>query len=131
MAETGKEVNTPSQLITNHIAELSDWRGQRMVALRQLIHEVDPEIAEEWKWGTPVFTHKGMVCALGAFKDHVKVNFFKGADLPDPHKLFNAGLEAKGTRAIDFHEGDSVNKPSLKELIRAAVDRNLSGGKKK
>ncbi len=122
---------TPSQLITNYIAELGDWRGKLLARLRQIILKVDPDMTEEWKWGTPVWSHNGDVVAVGAFKDHLKINFFKGATLPDPHSLLNAGLEAKATRAIDFHEGDKIDEPALKELIRAAVAYNLSGGKKK
>jgi hypothetical protein len=122
---------TPSQLITNHIAELADWRGKMLARLRKLILAADPGIVEEWKWGTPVWSHQGNVVAVGSFQDHVKVNFFKGASLPDPHGLFNAGLEAKATRAIDLYEGDKLNEPAVKGLIRAAVDYNLSGGKKK
>jgi len=122
---------TPSQLISDHIAELADWRGKSMTRLRKLILAADPDIVEEWKWGTPVWSHGGNVVAAGAFQDHVKVNFFKGASLPDPHGLFNAGLEAKATRAIDLHEGDKINEPALKELIRAAVAFNRSGSKKK
>ena len=122
---------TPSQLITNQIAELDDWRGKLLARLRKLVLAVDPDIVEAWKWGTPVWSHQGDVVAVGAFQDHVKINFFKGASLPDPHGLFNAGLEAKATRAIDFHEGDKINEPALKELIRTAVAYNLSGGKKK
>ena len=121
----------PAQLITNHIAELADWRGKLLARLRKLILAVDPDIVEEWKWGTPVWSHKGNVVAVGAFQDHIKVNFFKGVSLPDPHGLFNAGLDAKASRAIDFHEGDKLNEPALKELIRAAVAQNVSGGKKK
>ena len=117
--------------ITNYIVELADWRGKLLARLRKLILAADPDIVEEWKWGTPVWSHKGNVVAVGAFQDHVKVNFFKGASLPDPHGLFNAGLEAKATRAIDLHEGDKLNEPALKELVRAAVAYNLSGGKKK
>jgi hypothetical protein len=120
-----------SQLITTYIAELADWRGDMLARLRKLILEADPEIAEEWKWDTPVWSHKGNVVAVGAFKDHVKLNFFKGAALNDPHGLFNAGLEAKASRAIDFHEGDDINESALKDLVRAAVAHNLSGGKKK
>ncbi len=116
----------PTQLIDKYIAELSDWRGKTMSKLRSLLHEVDPNIVEEWKWGTPIFSHEGMVCALGAFKDHVKINFFQGAALPDPHKLFNAGLDAKKTRAIDISENDKINEPALKDLIRAAVTHNSS-----
>ena len=122
---------TPSQLITNQIAELADWRGKMLARLRKLILEAAPDITEEWKWDTAVWSHKGNVVAIGAFKDHVKINFFKGASLEDPKGLFNAGLEAKATRAIDLFEADKINEPALKKLIRAAVDYNLSGGKKK
>ena len=121
----------PAQLITNHIAELADWRGKLVARLRKLILAADPDIVEEWKWGTPVWSRKGNVVAVGAFQDHVKINFFKGASLPDPHGLFNAGLEAKATRAIDLYESDRLNEPALKELIRAAVAYNLAGGKAK
>lgn len=122
---------TPSQLITNQITELGDWRGKLIARLRKLILEADPDMTEEWKWDTAVWTHNGMVCSTGAFKDHVKLNFFKGASLKDPKHLFNAGLEAKATRAIDFSEGDKINEPALKELVRAAVAYNASSGKKK
>ena len=122
---------TPSQLITNQIAELADWRGKLLARLRKLILEAAPGITEEWKWGTAVWSHNGNVVAVGAFKDHLKINFFKGASLKDPKGLFNAGLDAKATRAIDLHEGDKINEAVLKELIRAAVALNTSGGKKK
>ena len=115
-----------SQLITNQIAALGDWRGQMLARLRELILAAEPGITEEWKWGTGVWTNNGLVCAAGAFKDHVKLNFFKGASLKDPKGLFNAGLEAKATRAIDFHEGAKIDAPALKALIRAAVASNLS-----
>ena len=121
---------TPSQRITNHIASLTDWRGPMLARLRALIHDAALGIAEEWKWDTPVFAYKGNVVATGAFKDHVKLNFFKGASLDDPHGLFNAGLEAKATRAIDIHEGDDIDESALQDLIRAAVALN-AGGKKK
>jgi hypothetical protein len=120
---------TPSQLITQRIEELGDWRGQRMARLRQLILEAAPGISEEWKWDTPVWSHTGNVVAVGAFKDYLKINFFKGASLPDPKGLFNAGLEAKTSRGIDLHEGDKLNEAALKELIRAAVA--LNAGKPK
>ena len=120
---------TASQNITNHIAELADWRSTMMAQLRQLILDANPALVEEWKWGTPVWSHHGNVVAAGAFKDHVKLNFFKGASLPDPDHLFNAGLEAKATRAIDIYEGDPINEPALQELIRAAVAQNA--GKQK
>jgi hypothetical protein len=117
----------PTERIDKQIAELADWRGQMFVQLRKLIHEADPGITEEWKWETAVWSHQGLICALGAFKKSVKMNFFQGAFLEDPHKLFNAGLDAKKTRAIDFHEGDTINESALKDLIRAAVAYNVGG----
>ena len=126
-----KDGMAPSQLITNQIAELADWRGKMLARLRKLILEAAPDIAEEWKWDTAVWSQKGLVCSAGAFKDHVKLNFFKGASLKDPKGLFNAGLEAKATRAIDLHEDDKINESALKELIRSAVELNASGGKKR
>src|SRR5437867_786125 len=113
-----------SEQITKRISELSDWRGRLLARLRRLILEADPAIVEEWKWETPVWSHNGNVAAVGAFQDHVKINFFKGASLPDPHRLFNAGLDAKATRAIDIYEGDTIDEPALKELLRAAVALN-------
>jgi hypothetical protein len=121
----------PSQEIDKFINDLTDWRGKWIKQFRALILKTAPEVAEDWKWGVPVWTCKGNVVASGVFKDHVKLNFFKGASLPDPKKLFNAGLEAKATRAIDIAEGDKVDEAALKDLIRAAVDLNASGGKKK
>jgi hypothetical protein len=125
-----KDSLTPSQLITNQIAELAGWRGDLLARLRQLIHAAAPGITEEWKWDTAVWSQKGNVLAAGVFKDHIKLNFFKGASLVDPQGLFNAGLDAKASRAIDFSEGDEIQEAALKELIRAAVAYNLSGGKK-
>ena len=122
---------TPSQEIDKFINDLSDWRGTWIRKFRALILKTAPEVAEDWKWGFPVWTCKGNVVASGVFKDHVKLNFFKGASLPDPKKLFNAGLEAKATRAIDIAEDDKVDEAALKDLIRAAVAFNVSGGKKK
>ena len=121
---------TASQQIDNHIKELGDWRGELLARLRKLILSASPELTEEWKWGTPVWSYKGNVVAGGAFKDHIKLNFFKGASLKDPNSLFNAGLDAKATRGIDFHEGDEMDEVALKELVREAVAFNKSGGKK-
>src|SRR5256885_16558202 len=92
-----------SKLIDKQIAELPDWRGKTIAKLRKIIHEADPEIAEEWKWNTAVFSHSGLVVAVVAFKGNVKINFFQGANLLDPSKLFNAGFDVKNTRAMDFH----------------------------
>ncbi len=122
---------TPSQFITNQIAGLPDWRGKLLARLREVVHEAAPDIVEEWKWETAVWSQKGNVVAAGVFKDHVKLNFFKGASLEDPYGLFNAGLEAKASRAIDLFEGDEIDESALKDLIRSAVAYNLSGGKKK
>jgi len=113
-----------SEQITNHINQLVDWRGKTLAQLRRLIREVDPGLTEEWKWNTPLWSHNGNVVAVGAFRDHVKVNFFKGASLEDPRGLFNAGLEAKETRAIDIHEGDRIDKAAVQDLVRAATALN-------
>ncbi|HLZ60248.1 MAG TPA: DUF1801 domain-containing protein [Ktedonosporobacter sp.] len=115
----------PSELIDKQIAELADWRGPMIGRLRKLILEADPDITEEWKWDTAVWSHQGLVCSVGAFKKAVKINFFQGASLEDQHKLFNAGLDAKKTRSIDFHEGDAVDEAALKDLIRTAVAYNV------
>jgi hypothetical protein len=115
----------PSEQIDKQIADAPGWQGATLSRLRQLIHEADPEVREEWKWSTAVFSHDGMVCALGAFKDHVKVNFFKGAALADPHGLINAGLESKATRAIDIFEGNVLDERGLIDLVKEAVDLNV------
>jgi hypothetical protein len=121
----------PSQQITDQIARLGDWRGKTLARLRKVIHEAAPDITEEWKWDTAAWKHKALVCSAGIFKDHVKLNFFKGASLKDPKGLFNAGFDAKTTRAIDFREGDNVDTPALKNLIRAAAALDASGGEKR
>jgi hypothetical protein len=114
----------PNELIDDLIAKTPDWRGRIFTTLRKIIHDADPEIIEEWKWGTAVNTNQGLVLAAGPFEGTVKMNFFQCACLPDPQKLFNAGPEAKKTRAIDFREGDKISEPALKALIRAAVAHN-------
>jgi hypothetical protein len=126
-----KDGRSPSELITNMIEELADWRGALLAQLRKLILDAAPDLTEEWKWGTAVWVHKGNVLSAGAFKDHVKLNFFKGASLDDPSRLFNAGFEAKATRAIDFHQGAKIDLEALNGLVRAAVALNTSGGKRK
>ena len=132
MKETASQAGLPpSQLITQQIAGLADWRGELLARLRTLIHEAAPDIVEGWKWDTAVWSQNGDVVSAAAFKDHLKLNFFKGASLADPQGLFNAGLEAKASRAIDFKEGDQIQEAALKELIRTAVAYNLSVGKKK
>ena len=126
-----KDGLSASQHIDNYIKDLTDWRGKMIACLRKLILEAAPDLTEEWKWDTPVWSQKGNVVAAGVFKDHVKLNFFKGASLKDANKLFNAGLDAKATRAIDFSEGDDINEAALKDLVREAVAYNTSGSKKK
>jgi hypothetical protein len=113
-----------SQQITGYITALGDWRGTMLAGLRKIILDASPELSEEWKWGSPVWTHNGLVCAASAFKDHVKVNFFKGASLKDSKRLFNAGLDAKTMRSVDFHQGDKVDVSVLKAMVRAAVGQN-------
>jgi len=122
---------TPSQEIDKFIKEQTDWRGKWIAKFRALILKTAPEVTEEWKWGVPVWSYNGNVVASGVFKDHVKLNFFKGASLNDPKGLFNAGLEAKATRAIDISENDKIDEKALKELIRAAVEFSGAGKKKK
>jgi hypothetical protein len=126
-----KDSANASQQIDDYIQGLSDWRGNLLAQLRQLIREAAPELSEEWKWETPVWSYKGNVVAAGVFKDHVKLNFFKGASLADPNGLFNAGLDAKASRGIDLHEGDDIDAGALRDLVRAGVAHNASGGKKK
>jgi hypothetical protein len=122
---------SPSLQIDNYIKTLDDWRGRMVARLRKLILDADPNLTEEWKWDTPVWSHKGNVVAAGVFKDHVKLNFFKGASLADPKGLFNAGLDAKATRAIDIVDGKEIDEAALKDLVRSAVAYNTSGSKKK
>ena len=120
-----------SVLIDERIKELSDWRGKTFARLREIIHEADPEITEEWKWrGTPTFSHGGIVCTGETYKSVVKMTFAKGAALKDPSGLFNSSLEGNVRRAIDIHEGEKIDEPALKDLIRAAVTLNLSARNK-
>src|SRR5919197_6050777 len=122
-----QEKEAPSQAIDAKIEELGDWRGRTLARVRTLIKQADPEVVEEWKWvkptsgGTPVWSHHGGICTGEVYKDKVKLTFFKGASLEDPSGLFNSSLDGKVRRAVDFHEGDSVDEEALKDLIRAAV----------
>ncbi|HET9681973.1 MAG TPA: DUF1801 domain-containing protein [Candidatus Limnocylindrales bacterium] len=113
-----------STQIDGFIAALEGWQRETVGRLRRLIHEADPDIVEEWKWGVPVYADHGNVCATGVFRDGVKLNVFKGASLPDPSGLFNAGLEAKTSRAIDLREGQFPDESALKALIREAAAAN-------
>jgi hypothetical protein len=118
---------SPSQLIDARIAELGDWRGEMLGRLRALLKEADPEIVEEWKWrGVPVWCHDGMICTGETYKSVVKMTFAKGAALKDPSRLFNASLDGNTRRAIDFREGEKIDRKALKALIRAAVTLNKS-----
>ncbi|MGD0849542.1 DUF1801 domain-containing protein [Bradyrhizobium sp.] len=122
---------TPSQRIDQLIAGITDWRGKTFAGIRNSILEADPQIIEEWKWmGSPVWSRDGMIAVANAHKDKVKLTFAYGAKLPDPDKLFNAGLEGNARRAIDFFEGDRINARALKNLVRAAIDYNQTKLKK-
>jgi hypothetical protein len=116
---------SPSALIDAKIKELADWRGKTLAKVREIIHAADPEILEEWKWSIPVFSHDGIVCTGETYKKAVKLTFAKGASLKDPSRLFNSSLEGNVRRAIDIHEGEKINEPALKDLIRAAVELNM------
>ncbi len=119
--------DSASRLIDARIEELGDWRGETLARVRGLIKQVDPEAAEEWKWrGVPVWSHAGMICTGETYKNVVKLTFAKGASLADPSRLFNSSLEGNTRRAIDLHEGDKIDEPALKALIRAAVALNTS-----
>jgi hypothetical protein len=120
-------VESASALIDEKIQGLGDWRGKTLARVRQLIREADPEILEEWKWGTPVWSHAGIVCTGETYKAVVKMTFAKGAALKDPSALFNSSLEGNVRRAIDIREGDEIDEKALKNLIRAAVVLNLEG----
>jgi hypothetical protein len=128
--------NSASAILDAKIKELSDWRGKTLAKVRQIIHQADADIVEEWKWvkatspGTPVFSQSGIVCTAETYKNVVKMTFAKGASLKDPSRLFNSSLEGNVRRAIDVHEGDTINESALKDLIRAAVALNLEGKKK-
>jgi hypothetical protein len=116
---------SPSQLITERIAELGDWRGETLARVRKLVKEADPDITEEWKWrGVPVWSDNGIVCTGESYKSHVKLTFLKGASINDPKRLFNASLEGNARRAIDLREGDKIDEGAFKDIIRAAVELN-------
>src|SRR5258705_10814856 len=126
-------VESASAFIDQKIKELGDWRGKTLAKVREIVHEADPEIVEEWKWakptspGTPVWSHGGIVCIGETYKNVVKMTFAKGAALKDPAGLFNSSLAGNLRRAIDIHERDKVDEAALKDLIRAAVALNLEG----
>jgi hypothetical protein len=118
-----------SQQIDARIKELTDWRGETLARLRALVKQADPEVAEEWKWSVPVWSHAGIICTGETYKKAVKLTFAKGASLNDPSGLFNSSLEGATRRAIDFHEGDKIDEKAFKALIRAAVALNTKSKK--
>jgi hypothetical protein len=120
-------VDDASALIDGKIQELGDWRGEMLAKVRDIIHEADPEIVEEWKWmGTPVWSHGGNICTGETYKKVVKLTFARGASLKDPKKLFNSSLDGNVRRAIDITEGEEIDEKALKDLIRGAVALNLA-----
>jgi len=122
-----QEEQSPSRLIDERIAELGDWRGEMLARVRSLIRQADPEVVEEWKWrGVPVWEHSGIICTGESYKSVVKLTFAKGASLEDPSGLFNSSLDGNTRRAIDIHEGATIDAEALKALIRAAVALNTS-----
>jgi hypothetical protein len=130
-SEDKHEGESAAQLITRRIADLDDWRGEMLARVRALIQAAEPDILEEWKWrGTPVWSRHGIVCTGETYKSVVKLTFAKGAALKDPAGLFNASLDGNVRRAIDIREGDKIDAPALKALIRAAAELNAAGKKK-
>jgi hypothetical protein len=126
--ESPVPVASAAALIDAKIKELGDWRGEMLAKVREIVREADPDIIEEWKWmGTPVWSHGGLVCTGETYKNVVKMTFAKGAALKDPSGLFNSSLDGNARRAIDIREGDKVDEPALKDLIRVAVALNLEG----
>ena len=132
-----KHDQAASDLISNRIAELRDWRGDTLRRVRALIRDADPEVVEEWKWakatspGVPVWSHQGIICTGESYKSVVKLTFARGASLKDPSGLFNASLEGNVRRAIDIHEGEDVNASAFKVLVRQAVALNSASGSKR
>ena len=132
MKKPGASQTPPaSQLISQRIEELADWRGETLARMRKLIQQADPDVVEEWKWmGTPVWSHDGIICTGESYKSVVKLTFAKGASLKDPARLFNASLDGNVRRAIDIHEGEEVDASAFKTLVRQAAAHNTSGKSK-
>jgi hypothetical protein len=127
MRKSGARQGQPaSELISKRIAELGDWRGETLSRMRQLIKKADPDVVEEWKWMNPVWSHDGIICTGESYKKVVKLTFAKGAFLTDPARLFNSSLDGNVRRAIDIHEGEVVNEPAFRALVRRAVALNSS-----
>ena len=135
MTEPASDGSAAAAKISARIDELGDWRGETLARVRGLVHDADPEIEEEWKWekatspGTPVWSHGGIVCTGETYKQVVKLTFFRGASLDDPHGLFNSSLGGKTRRAIDIREGETIDEAALKALVRAAVAANTESGR--
>jgi hypothetical protein len=116
-----------SELITERITELGDWRGETLARMRRLITEADPDVVEEWKWrGTPVWSHNGIICTGESYKSVVKLTFFRGASLEDPTHLFNSSLDGNVRRAIDIREGEEIDEAAFRALVGEAVALNGS-----
>ena len=125
-----REGEPASRLIDQRIRELGGWRGETLARMRALVLEADPEMTEEWKWRTPVWSHHGIVCTGEAYTKIVKLTFARGARTPDPSRLFNSSLDGKVRRAIDIHEGEKVDAGAFKALVKAAVAQNVPPPKK-
>lgn len=119
---------TPSEQITTYIEGFTDWRGQLLARVRELTLETAPELAEEWKWKSPVWSHNGLISSVSAFKSDVRITFFQGASLSDPQGIFNAGNEAKMMRSIKLGKNDTLNEAAFQDMLRAAVAHNANGG---
>jgi hypothetical protein len=127
----GTAEHPASELIDQRIRDLEGWRGKTLARMRALILEADPGMTEEWKWSNPVWSHDGIVCTGEAYKKVVKLTFAKGASIPDPSRLFNSSLTGNTRRAIDIHEGETVDVRAFKALVKAAVTRNRAPAKKR
>src|SRR2546425_9989477 len=131
-----REGQSASELISQRVTDLVDWRGETVSRMRKLIKKADPDVVEEWKWvkasspGTPVWSHDGIICTGESYKSVVKLTFAKGASLKDPARLFNSSLDGNARRAIDIHEGEEVDGPAFKALVRQAVALNSAGKSK-
>ena len=126
------DIAAASANITGRIGELQDWRGDILAQVRELIHQAAPDIVEEWKWrGTPVWSQHGIVCTGETYKSVVKLTFARGAHVQDPRQLFNASMDGNSRRAIDLHEGDTIDRPAFKQLIRDAIKANIAARSKK
>ncbi len=127
MKKSDTSPGEPAELISKRIVELGDWRGQTLGRMRKLIKAADPDVVEEWKWGTPVWSHDGIICTGESYKKAVKLTFAKGASLKDPARLFNSSLEGNVRRALDIHEGEEVDAAAFRALVREAVALNGAG----